>query len=303
MTDLNTPLKTRAGFVALIGAPNAGKSTLLNHLIGAQMAMTSPKEQATRVNLRGILTNEATQYIFVDTPGMHNAAKRTLDKTMMQNAHNALLEADLVTHLISAVKGFTAQDRHIIKVLKEAKKPVFLIINKIDLLKDKSKLLPLMAEAQALDLYKEIMPLSAIKGKGVDAFLAVSRAYLPESPYLYDPEQITDSPTSIVLAEITREKAFLFLNQELPYTVAVAPIDITEEEGNRFLITQHIYLEREAHKHIVLGKKGEMIKRIGTAARMHMQEFLDANVRLELQVKVKENWSEKPHLLREVGVE
>lgn len=300
---MTSDISTRAGFVALIGAPNAGKSTLLNQLIQAQMALTSPKKQATRVNLRGILTTDDTQYIFVDTPGLHNAAKRTLDKTMVQNAHNALLEADMVAHIIDALKGFTPQDRHIIKLLQEAKKPTFLILNKIDLVKDKTKLLPLMAEAQELGIYDEVMPLSAVKGKGISEFLAVSKKYLPESPFLYDPEQITDSPTSIILAEITREKAFLFLNQELPYTVAVAPVDVTEEEDNRYLVQQHIYIEREAHKQIVLGRKGDMIKRIGTAARMHMQEFLGANVRLDLQVKVKEKWSEKAHLLREVGVE
>lgn len=293
---------TKAGFIALIGAPNAGKSTLLNQLIGQQMALTSPKAQATRVNLRGIVTNKDAQFIFVDTPGLHNAAKRTLDKTMVQNAHNALLEADVVVHLIDATKGFTAQDKHIIRLLKEARKPAFLLLNKIDIVKNKEKLLPLMADAQGMGLYKEVIPMSALEGKEANNFLTVLEGYLPESPFLYDPEMVTDSPTAIILAEITREKLFLFLNQELPYTVAVAPVAL-EDDGEMITVHQHIYLERNAHKQIVLGHKGEMIRRIGTAARAHMQEFMDAKIHLDLQVKVKEKWSEKAHLLRDVGVE
>lgn len=293
---------TKAGFIALIGAPNAGKSTLMNALLGQKLAIVTPKVQTTRVNLRGILTQDDVQYIFVDTPGIHQP-KRTLDKSMVVAAKEAWQEADVVVMLVDGSKKGISQDvSQILDSLKDARKPLLLALNKVDDVKDKARLLPLMEELAARQLFKEILPISALKTQGLAMLLETVAKYLPESPYLFDPESITDTPTRQLMAEFTRERAFMYLQQELPYALMVETVDVEEREDGAVDIHQNILIKREAHKPIVIGKGGAMLKKIGQSARTHMADLLDRPVHLHLTVKIKPNWDENPWLLREMGL-
>ena len=305
MTTETTPKTTRAGFVAIIGAPNAGKSTLLNLLVGQKIAIVSPKVQTTRVNMRGVLTKDENQFIFVDTPGIYRPREngRLLDKSMVNAAWKATGDADVVLMVVDAKTGFTPKVDDILDNLRENKSrtPIFLAFNKVDSV-DKEKLLPLMQEAMNMHMFTEIFAISARNNDGAFDMLKRFAPLLPESPYLYDEDTLTDMPMRLIAAEITREKAFLNLQQEVPYSLAVETVNFEHYDNGSIRIDQSIMVEREAHKPIVLGKNGANIKRIGQWARKDLEEMLETQVHLFLKVKVNDKWANSTNFMREIGL-
>lgn len=292
---------SRAGFIAIVGAPNAGKSTFLNAVLGQKLVITSPKVQTTRFNVKGVLTQGETQFIFVDTPGIHKP-KRKLDKSMVSAAHNAWEEADAVLLMVDATRGFSDETEMVIEALKTCKKPMFLAFNKVDNLKNKDALLPLMAHAAQLGMFKQIFTISALKHKYLNEVLEALSPHLPESPYLYDEETVTDISSRLLAAEITREALFMNLQQELPYSVTVETESYTQEE-NQITIRQNILVEREGQKKIVVGNGGAMIKRIGAQSRKQLESIFETKVNLFLKTKVRKDWTSNQYLLREIGLE
>lgn len=283
--DNNT---TRCGFVALIGAPNAGKSTITNNFVGSKVSIVSPKVQTTRTVVRGINIVNNTQIIFVDTPGIF-APKRRLDRAMVSSAWGGANDADIIVLVVDAKRGFDNETREIIKKLNEHNKEAILVLNKIDAIK-KEKLLSLTVEINNAGKFKETFMISALKGQYVDDFYKYLADNLPESPWLYDEDQISDMPLKLLAAEITREKLFLNLHQELPYSLTVET-DVWERKNNGSVrCEQTIYVERDGQKSIILGKKGDMIKKIGQSSRIEIEKLIGSRVHLFLFVKVRENW-------------
>ena len=296
-------MTTRAGFIAIVGAPNAGKSTLLNTLVGGHVAIVSPKVQTTRVNVRGIVTQENTQFIFVDTPGLHRP-KGKMDKAMVAAAHEAHTDADAVLVLVDAAAGFSERVSDMLEALKEhARAPLLLAFNKVDKLGNKEKLLPLMAQAQQMAMFREVFAISALQGSGAQDVLKRLAAYLPESPFLYDPDILTDAPTPQLAAETTREKLFHLLHEEVPYDVYVETVSMQERpEKQDVVIHQNIVVARDGQKKIVVGKGGDLLKKVGESSRKQLQELFDKKVHLFLKVRVREGWQEQDGTLREIGL-
>ncbi len=281
---------TRCGFVALIGAPNAGKSTITNDFAGAKVSIVSPKVQTTRTQVKGIGIFDNTQIIFVDTPGIFKP-KRRLDRAMVSSAWDGAGDADIVVLVVDAKKGFDDETRAIVKGLKNKKTPAVLLINKIDLVK-KDRLLELSQALNDEYPFTETFFVSAATGKNLEEFYRYLAAQLPESPWYYPEEQMSDMPLKLLAAEVVREKLFLFLQQELPYALTVEPELWERREDNSIRAEITIYVERDGQKMIVLGKGGAMIKRIGQAARKELEDMLETRVHLFLFVKVRENWQE-----------
>ena len=281
---------TRCGFVALIGAPNAGKSTITNDFAGAKVSIVSPKVQTTRTQVKGIGVFDNTQIIFVDTPGIFKP-KRRLDRAMVSSAWDGAGDADIVVLVVDAKKGFDDETRAIVKGLKNKKTPAVLLINKIDLVK-KDRLLELSRALNDEYPFTETFFVSAATGKNLEEFYRYLAAQLPESPWYYPEEQMSDMPLKLLAAEVVREKLFLFLQQELPYALTVEPELWERREDNSIRAEITIYVERDGQKMIVLGKGGAMIKRIGQAARKELEDMLETRVHLFLFVKVRENWQE-----------
>ncbi len=297
-----TAPSTRAGFVALIGAPNAGKSTLLNAVVGSKVSIVTHKVQTTRALVRGIVIHENSQIIFVDTPGIFSP-KRRLERAMVTTAWGGAADADVVALLVDAKGGLKEQDRAILAQLAQfpAGRARVLILNKIDLVK-RDTLLALTAEANGAAPFARTFMLSALTGDGLPDLLNYLAAAMPESPYLYPEDQMTDLPLRFLAAEITREKLTLRLHDELPYRSTVETEKWTETpKGVR--IDQTIFVERDTQRKIVLGKGGETIKSISIAAREEISELIEKPVHLFLFVKVRENWSDDPERYREMGVE
>ena len=281
---------TRCGFVALIGAPNAGKSTITNDFAGAKVSIVSPKVQTTRTQVKGIGVFDNTQIIFVDTPGIFKP-KRRLDRAMVSSAWDGAGDADIVVLVVDAKKGFDDETRAIVKGLKNKKTPAVLLINKIDLVK-KDRLLELSRALNDEYPFAETFFVSAATGKNLEEFYRYLAAQLPESPWYYPEEQMSDMPLKLLAAEVVREKLFLFLQQELPYALTVEPELWERRDDNSIRAEITIYVERDGQKMIVLGKGGAMIKRIGQAARKELEDMLETRVHLFLFVKVRENWQE-----------
>lgn len=281
---------TRCGFVALIGAPNAGKSTITNDFAGAKVSIVSPKVQTTRTQVKGIGVFDNTQIIFVDTPGIFKP-KRRLDRAMVSSAWDGAGDADIVVLVVDAKKGFDDETRAIVKGLKNKKTPAVLLINKIDLVK-KDRLLELSRALNDEYPFTETFFVSAVTGKNLEEFYRYLAAQLPESPWYYPEEQMSDMPLKLLAAEVVREKLFLFLQQELPYALTVEPELWERRDDNSIRAEITIYVERDGQKMIVLGKGGAMIKRIGQAARKELEDMLETRVHLFLFVKVRENWQE-----------
>ena len=281
---------TRCGFVALIGAPNAGKSTITNDFAGAKVSIVSPKVQTTRTQVKGIGVFDNTQIIFVDTPGIFKP-KRRLDRAMVSSAWDGAGDADIVVLVVDAKKGFDDETRAIVKGLKNKKTPAVLLINKIDLVK-KDRLLELSQALNDEYPFTETFFVSAATGKNLEEFYRYLAAQLPESPWYYPEEQMSDMPLKLLAAEVVREKLFLFLQQELPYALTVEPELWERRDDNSIRAEITIYVERDGQKMIVLGKGGAMIKRIGQAARKELEDMLETRVHLFLFVKVRENWQE-----------
>ncbi len=299
--------QTRAGFVALIGAPNAGKSTLLNAVVGSKVSIVTHKVQTTRALIRGIVIHQSpdigrAQIIFVDTPGIFRP-KRRLERAMVKTAWGGAADADVLAVLIDAKKGLTDEDRAILEGLKDfpAQRTRVLVINKVDLVK-RETLLALTKEANELGTFATTFMVSALTGDGVPDLLDHLAAAMPEGPFLYPEDQMTDLPLRFLASEITREKLTLRLHDELPYRATVETEKWTEtKKGVR--IDQTIYVERDTQRKIVLGKGGETIKAISIAAREEIAKLVEQPVHLFLFVKVRANWSDDPERYREMGVD
>ncbi|HHD11633.1 MAG TPA: GTPase Era [Deltaproteobacteria bacterium] len=290
----------RSGFISIIGRPNVGKSTLLNAFLGEKLSIVSPKPQTTRNVVRGIKTGEDYQIIFLDTPGMHRA-KGMLNEFMVSEALNAIKDTDGVLYMVEAGSPPVADDRFIMGHLKVVNCPVILAINKIDLVK-KHELLPLIKEYSELFPFKEIVPVSALTGDGLDELLRVLKGILPEGPMYFPEDLLTDQPERFIVSEVIREKVFLFTREEIPYSVAVHVESFKEDKDrNLVVIGAVITVERPSQKAIIIGKGGSMLKKIGTAAREDIERFLGCRVYLELFVRVEKNWTKNRRLLKEFG--
>jgi GTP-binding protein Era len=293
---------TRCGFVALAGAPNAGKSTLLNHLVGHKVSIVTPKAQTTRRRVIGITTVDDTQLLFVDTPGIFAGAKRALERAMVQAAWDGVDDADLVLFVLDASKGLNAQAQAVLEGLAARKRRAWLVINKIDAVRH-DRALPLIAEANRVLPFEQTYIVSALKGDGCDDLLKALAGALPEGAWLYPEDQLSDLSDRALAAEITREKVFLQLQDELPYSITVETEQYLESpDGKEVRIDQVVYVLRDSQKAIVLGKGGTRIKAIGQAARQDLEKLLDARVHLFLFVKVRE-WTDDPERYREMGLD
>jgi GTPase len=291
----------RCGFVALIGAPNVGKSTLINALVGAKVSIVTPKVQTTRSLVRGIAMEGDAQLIFVDTPGIFSPRRR-LDRAMVGTAWGSTQDADLVALLIDSRRGLKEDDEKILQGLGEIRPPRVLILNKIDLV-DKLALLALTHEANQHANFAAAFMISALSGDGVPDLKRWLAAHAPAGPWLYPPDQISDAPLHQLAAEITREKLYLRLHQELPYQSTIETDVWKELKDGAVRIEQTLYVERESQRKIVLGKGGQTLKAIGTAARVEIAAAIEQPVHLFLHVKVREGWADDPERYRAMGLE
>ena len=296
-----TPEQTRCGFAALIGAPNAGKSTLINALVGAKVSIVSRKVQTTRAPVRGIAIEGVSQIIFVDTPGIF-APKRRLDRAMVAAAWSGAGDADVVALLIDARKGIDAENETILDKMAEATKTRFLILNKIDTVEVEA-LLGLADAINARVSFDETFMVSALRGHGLHKLRDTLGRSMPPGPWLYPEDQVTDAPLRAFAAEITREKMFERLHDELPYQTTVETDDWKTLPDGSARIEQTIFVTRPGHKKIVIGEDGQTIKSIGKASRKDIAEAAETNVHLFLHVKVRENWLDDPERFREMGLE
>ena len=290
--------KYKSGFVTLIGRPNVGKSTLMNYLIGQKIAITSKKPQTTRNRIQTVLTREDGQIIFVDTPGIHKA-KNKLGEYMVNVAERTLNEVDVVLWLVEPTTFTGAGEQHIAHQLKKVKTPVVLVINKTDSVK-KEDIFPAIAAYKDVYDFADIVPVSARSGDNTEELLKVVMKYLPYGPQFYDEDTITDQPERQIVAELIREKALHSLNEEIPHGIAVA-IDQMKKRGKVMHIDATIICERDSHKGIIIGKQGNMLKKIGSTARYKKKKMLDCQVNLKLWVKVKKDWRDSEFLMKNFG--
>jgi len=293
----------RSGFVSIIGRPNAGKSTLLNKLVGEKIAIVTAKPQTTRNRIQGFVNlpaqtgRPAGQIIFVDTPGVHKP-ESALNRKMMREVHDALEGRDLILLMVDATQPFGRGDEFTLQLVKRAGGRVFLLLNKVDLV-EKPKLLPMIEQYSRLHAFEEIIPISARTGQGLDVLLDKVARALPEGPRYFPADQVTDQPERFLAAEIVREKVLMLTKQEVPYAATVG-IDLYEEKDTLTHIAATIYVERPGQKGIIIGKGGEMLKRIGTAARHELERRCGVKVFLELFVKVREGWREQRGFVEEL---
>ncbi|MEW5781645.1 MAG: GTPase Era [Pseudomonadota bacterium] len=290
----------RAGYLAIVGCPNVGKSTLMNRLVGAKLSITSSKAQTTRHRIHGILTTDTCQYVFVDTPGFQTEHRTALNRAMNRTVTAALADVDVILFVIDARRWRDA-DRAVLARLP-ADKPVVLVINKIDRLADKKALLPLIAMLAKEYAFAEIVPVSAEKGIHLDELLRAAGRHLPAGPAIFAPDELTDRSERFLAAELLREKLFRNLGDELPYGLTVE-IEKYEEEGGLRRIHAAVIVDKEAHKAIVIGKGGERLKRIASAARHDMEKLFGGKVWLETWVKVKSGWADDERALKSLGYE
>jgi GTP-binding protein Era len=289
----------KCGFAALIGRPNVGKSTLMNHLLKQKISITSRKPQTTRHRIVGINTTEAGQVVYLDTPGMHQSDKRALNRYLNRAADTALLGVDVVVWLIDGL-SFHEYDEIIFKKLEQAGLPVILAVNKVDRIKDKEQILAFFAEAQHRFPFKHLVPISALKNTHLEELEKAIFELLPEGGLIYPEDQITDRPERFLCAEIIREKLTRRLGDELPYALTVE-IELFQEQPGITKIYAVIWVERPAQKTIVIGKDGEMLKKVGTDARLDIEKLLDRKVYMQLWVKVKKGWSDNERALQSLG--
>ena len=292
----------KSGFVTLIGRPNVGKSTLMNRMIGQKIAITSNKPQTTRNRIQTVHTDERGQIVFVDTPGIHKA-KNKLGEYMVGAAEKTIGEVDVVCWLVEPTTYIGAGEQHIIERLKKVKAPIILVINKVDTIK-KEEILPVIdCYRKELD-FQEIIPVSARSGANVDELIDTIYKYLPYGPMFYDEDTITDQPMRQIVAELIREKALHALNEEIPHGIAVVIDSMKERKSQKGIITDiraTIICERDSHKGIIIGKGGEMLKKIGANARYEIEKQLDTKVNLQLWVKVKKEWRDSDVLIKNFG--
>lgn len=292
--------KFTSGFVSIVGRPNVGKSTLLNGIIGEKIVITSDKPQTTRNRIQGIHNIPNGQIVFIDTPGIHAGHSR-LNRSMVDVARSAITGVDLLMLVVEATAA--ADPEFIQDLLGKVTIPVLLVINKIDLLSDKALVLKKISDWAALYTFKEIVPISAGRNDGIEHLVSVVSGYLPEGPALFPDDILTDMPEKFIVAEMIREKVFRLTRDEVPYSTAVVVESFVERDNGVIAIAAAIMLERETQKGIIIGAKGDMLKKIGSQARQDIERLLATRVYLELFVKVVENWSERPSKLRELGYE
>jgi GTP-binding protein Era len=285
----------RSGFVSLIGRPNAGKSTLLNALTGQKVAIVADKPQTTRTAIQGVTTLPNAQIVFIDTPGIHKADS-AFNKRMMDTVRAALEERDLLLFVADAARRPAEEDRHAVDLAKKSGAPVALVLNKIDLLKDKAAILPLIEQYKEIHDFCDYVPVSAAKREGLDELRKVILAHLPEGPMYFPEDHVTDQPERFLAAELVREKVLLATRDEVPHSVAVA-VDKWEETPKLTRVYATIRVEREGQKGIIIGAGGAMLKKIGTQARQEMERLFGVKIYLDLHVRVQPGWREKPAFL------
>ena len=292
----------KSGFVSIIGRPNVGKSTLLNNILGEKISIATPKPQTTRNRITGIKNLPGSQVVFWDTPGIHKA-KDVMNKMMVKSAVSTLTEVDLLLFVVECDRLIGGGDEYILSLLKEVKTPAILVLNKIDTVK-KNELLPIMERFSAKHSFEDVIPISAMTGEGVDVLLEKVSSYMSPGPRYFPDDAVTDCPERFIVSELIREKVFLFLHEEIPYKTAVDIEMFREDEKkNLIVINAVIYVDRDPHKRIIVGKGGTMLKKIGTQARKDMESLLGARVYLEIFVKVKKGWSSSQSMLRELGID
>lgn len=289
----------RCGFVAIVGRPNVGKSTLLNQLLGQKISITSHKPQTTRHRILGIKTDGESQCVYVDTPGLHLGGKSAINRYMNRTAGSALMDVDAVVFVVEALR-WTEEDESVARRLETVGAPVILAVNKVDTVTDKERLLPFLQEASSHGSFAEVIPISASSGSNVEVLESVAEKLLPEGVHLFSDDQITDRSERFIAAELVREKLMRTLRQELPYSVAVE-IENFSTENEIVHIDAIIWVERKGHKGIIIGKGGAMLKQIGKQARLDMQRAFGQQVFLRLWVKVKEGWSDDERTLKSLG--
>ncbi|WP_127477195.1 GTPase Era [Sulfurivermis fontis] len=289
----------RCGYVALVGRPNVGKSTLMNHLIGQKISITSSKPQTTRHRIIGIKTEADYQAVFVDTPGLHRHAKKAVNRYMNRTAKSTLADVDLIIFVVEAGR-WTEDDENVLRQLRTVAVPVVLAVNKIDHIKDKTELLPLLQNLGRKMDFAALVPVSALRRNNLEELEKVVAAHLPENPPFYAEDQITDRSSRFLAAEIVREKLMRTLGQELPYELTVEIEQFKEEDG-LLNIAAVIWIERDSQKPIVIGKGGSVLKKVGQLARTDMEKLFESKVYLQLWVKVKEGWSDDERALSSLG--
>jgi GTP-binding protein Era len=287
--------KFQSGFVSLVGRPNAGKSALLNALVGQKVAIVADKPQTTRTSIQGVLTLPQAQIVFVDTPGIHKADSQ-LNKRLMDTVRASLEERDLLLYLVDANRPFSVEDRRAVDMTRRTETPVVLVLNKIDLLPDKGKLLPLIERYRSLHEFADYVPVSATKRTGLEELRKAILAHLPQGPAYFPEDYVTDQPERFLAAELVREKVLLATRQEVPHSVAVM-VDRWEETPRLTRIYATIRVERPGQKAIVIGKKGAMLAKIGTLARAEMEKLFSVKVYLDLHVKVQPGWRDEAAFL------
>ena len=294
-----TSKNKRCGYVAFIGRPNVGKSTLLNRLVGQKICITSRKPQTTRHRVLGIKTTEDTQFIFVDTPGIHVDDKHAMNRYMNRAAKTAVHDVDVIVFVIEAT-GWNQADDVVLERLEHAEAKIIVAVNKIDRLEKKDALLPLIQKLSEIKTVSEIIPLSATKGDNIDLLESTLQSMLPESDFFYDEEQVTDRSMRFIAAELIREKLIRRLGKELPYALTVE-IEEYQDKGGVLHVGAVIWVEREGQKVIVIGKNGSMLKEIGRQSRQELEKMLETKVFVRLWVKVREGWSDDARALRSLG--
>jgi len=291
----------RCGFVAVVGRPNVGKSTLINAILGSKISIVTPKPQTTRHRILAVYTRNDSQIIFIDTPGLHRGAAKTINRMMNRTAASALSDADLIL-FVSEANRWTAEDQDVLDRLKESTAPAIALLNKIDKVHPKEELLSVMSAMSERHTFDEVLPISAKLNDNLDRLVELIPAYLPESPALYPEEMITDRSESFQIAELIREKLTLLLRQEVPYGLTVE-IEQINKEPEGVGINAIIWVERDSQKGIVVGKGGNVLKKVGRSARLELKERLGMPVHLELWVKVKDNWADSEKELLRLGYE
>lgn len=294
-------MTSTCGYIALVGRPNVGKSTLLNRILKEKLSITSRKPQTTRHIIRGIVTDATCQMIYVDTPGIHDGGKKQMHRLMNQSAEATLYDVDVIVFLVEGTR-FTEDDERVLKCIKKTDVPCVLVLNKVDQIQDKNSLLPCLEALNQKHDFLSIIPLSAKTGVGVDELQATLKPLMPEGPHLYEADQLTDRSTRFLCAELLREKIFRFSGQELPYSTTVE-IESYEVSENLVKIQALILVDRDNHKRMIIGERGRKLKTIASQARLDMERLLGQSVFLQCWCKVKSGWSDDARILKQLGYE
>lgn len=302
---MHTNTNTKNAFVTIIGRPNAGKSSLLNALVGEKIAAVSAKPQTTRTKITGVITKDETQYVFMDTPGMHKS-KNKLSEHMMKTVNESVADVEIAMFVADCTKKSSENERLLLNNLKSNRGKSILIINKIDLIDNKEDLIKIIADYSTLHDFDEVIPVSALTGDGLDIIMKILSKYAIDGPHYFPDDMLTDQPEKVIMAEIIREKALNNLNEEIPHGIAVT-IESLKERDNRageaiLDISAVIYCERDSHKGIVIGKNGSMLRKIGAESRIELEDFFQIKVNLQCWVKVKEGWRNREGIIKNFGL-